>query len=88
MPAHHCSDAQSFGQKSHPTIPLQKNITAILEEGVHYDTVVGEYFIVICGEIRAWSGDYGQAVRSYHEMLRIDREHYTRNRSNRMAVLQ
>lgn len=51
---------------------------AAVQDGVHWSEEFNEYEIVINGDPVAWASTQGQAWRSYHEMLRVDREHRAR----------
>ncbi len=62
----------------------QQNIQFIVEDGVHFndDPAVNEWEVWIDGEPVAWASTQSQAWRSYHEMLRVEREHVERNPAN------
>lgn len=68
MPAHHCNDAQSFGQK--PTQVIEKPNTLPLADSVYQ--FGSEYVIILGGEECAWSDDHTQAARSFAEMLEAE----------------
>ena len=58
----------------------------ILEDGVHYNPEFNEYEIVVNGDTVAWAETQGQAWRSYHELLRVEHEHISRNPANAIPV--
>lgn len=63
------------------------NCTFVLSDGVYpYDDPEDRYVVILDGEEVAWSSDYGQAQRSYLEMLGLRREHIRRNLLNRCEV--
>lgn len=62
----------------------QAEYTFVLPDGVYpYDDQEDRWVVILDGEEVAWAGDYGQAQRSYLEMLGLRREHLRRNLYNR-----
>ena len=57
----------------------------ILKDGVHYEYAIGEYVIIVNGEVIGYNEDEGKAYRRYNQALSTNREHVTRNPANEIT---
>ena len=54
----------------------------ILPDGVHYEYAIGEYVIIVNGDIAGYAEQQQMAWAKYNTALRLQREHVTRNPAN------